>query len=400
MKHIAAVVAAILIFAGTALGNSTVFYSGETNNFGVQILDANLQPDNSRTGGDEHLHIAVVGQRRDGSGGVSLAWAASLVKVSGDTEGNYAVSVEVPAGADTTYGSVQVSVRLDDTGWGVSREWNLAPSRWMTAAQYTPPPAATVIAGAVVAQITPPPSAQTIAGAVNTTLSAAHGAGLWGQQAEGANVVNITCQTAAATPVAIPGATVQVRGPETGALVYYGTTGADGALAANLDAGDYLLYAFKTGQYTFTNPATLTVDDDPESVTLTGTAFSPSTPADPEAVMVYGWARDAHGVLKPSSTVKVTFSSAYGTYGESQVVTRTWTGTADASAYWEVPCIANSSIYPAGTSYQFEIGTFKYAGVEVPAGVANIPLETLLRGTPTPTPTPTPTRTPTPTATP
>lgn len=383
MKHIAAVVAAILIFAGTAQANSTVFYAGEVNNFGVQILNANLEPDNARSGDDENLHIAVVGQKRDGSGGVATGWTVGFAKVPDDTEGNYTVSVTVPTGEDTTYGSVQVTARLADTGWGVSREWNLAPARWMTHAQYTPPPAATVIAGAVVAQITPPPSAQTIAGAVNTTLSSAHGAGLWGQQAEGANVVNVVCMSADRTPLAIPGATVQVRGPETGALVYYGTTGADGALAANLDAGDYLLYAFKTGQYTFTNPATLTVDDDPESVTLTGTAFSPSTPADPEAVMVYGWARDAHGVLKPSSTVKVTFSSAYGTYGESQVVTRTWTGTADASAYWEVPCIANSSIYPAGTSYQFEIGTFKYAGVEVPAGVASIPLETLLRGTPT-----------------
>lgn len=377
------VAAGLLALTATAGANSTVFYAGEINNFGVQILDADLQPDNSRSGDDENLHIAVVGQKRDGSGGVATGWAADFAKVPVDTEGNYTVSVTVPAGEDATYGSVQVTVRLADTGWGVGREWNLAPARWMTAAQYTPPPAATVIAGAVVAQITPAPSAQTIAGAVNTTLSSAHGAGLWGQQAEGANVVNVVCMSADRTPLAIPGATVQVRGPETGALVYYGTTGADGALAANLDAGDYLLYAFKTGQYTFTNPATLTVDDDPESVTLTGTAFSPSTPADPEAVMVYGWARDAHGVLKPSSTVKVTFSSAYGTYGESQVVTRTWTGTADASAYWEVPCIANSSIYPAGTSYQFEIGTFKYAGVEVPAGVASIPLETLLRGTPT-----------------
>ena len=391
-----AMVCALLISVGSAAGNSTVFYSGETNNFGVQILDANLQPDNSRTGGDEHLHIAVVGQRRDGSGGVSLAWAASLVKVSGDTEGNYAVSVAVPAGADTTYGSVQVSVRLDDTGWGVSREWNLAPSRWMQAAQYTPPPAATVIAGAVVAQITPAPSAQTIAGAVNTTLSAAHGAGLWGQQAEGANVVNVACMSADRTPLAIPGATVQVRGPETGALVYYGTTGADGALAANLDAGDYLLYAFKTGQYTFTNPATLTVDEDPESVTLTGTAFSPATPLEPNTCMVYGWAYDAHGTLQPGAAVKVTFSSNYGTYGNNQIVKKTWTGTANGSAYWEVPCVPNVLIYPDGTSYTFEIGAFKYAGIVVPEA-PSVAFDQVLNP---PTPTPTPTRTPTPTATP
>ena len=293
-----------------------------------------------------------------------------------------------------------MTARLADTGWGVSREWNLAPARWMTHAQYTPPPAATVIAGAVVAQITPAPSAQTIAGAVNTTLSSAHGAGLWGQQAEGANVVNITCQTAAATPVAIPGATVQIRGPETGSLVYYGVTSADGRIAVNLDAGDYSIYAFKIGQYSFTNPTELTVDEDPETVVLTGTEFSPATPADPDICMVYGWARDAHGNLQPNAAVKVTFSSNYGTYGNNQIVKKTWTGTADASAYWEMPCIANSVIYPAGTSYQFEIGTFKYAGVEVPAGVASIPLETLLRGTPTPTATPTRTPTPTPTATP
>ena len=325
-----------------------------------------------------------------------MAWAASLVKVSGDTEGNYAVSVTVPAGADTTYGSVQVSVRLDDTGWGVSREWNLAPSRWMQAAQYTPPPSATVIAGAVVAQITPAPSAQTIAGAVNTTLSSAHGAGLWGQQAEGANVVNVTCRSSDPTPLAIPGATVQVRGPETGALVYYGTTGADGALAANLDAGDYLLYAFKTGQYTFTNPATLTVDEDPEAVTLTGTAFSPATPLEPNTCMVYGWAYDAHGTLQPGAAVKVTFSSNYGTYGNNQIVKKTWTGTANASAYWEVPCVPNSLIYPDGTSYTFEIGAFKYAGIVVPEA-PSVAFDQVLNP---PTPTPTPTRTPTPTATP
>ena len=383
MKHIAAVVAAILIFAGTAQANSTVFYAGEVNNFGVQILNANLEPDNARSGDDENLHIAVVGQKRDGSGGVATGWTVGFAKVPDDTEGNYTVSVTVPTGEDTTYGSVQVTARLADTGWGVSREWNLAPARWMTHAQYTPPPAATVIAGAVVAQITPPPSAQTIAGAVNTTLSSAHGAGLWGQQAEGANVVNITCQSADPTPVAIPGATVQIRGPETGALVYYGVTSADGKIAANLDAGDYSIYAFKIGQYTFVNPSTLTVDEDPETVALTGTAFSPSTPSEAEAVMVYGWAYDAHGTLKPGSAVKVTFSSSFGTYNSGQVVTRTWTGTADASAYWEVPCIPNSIIFPESTSYTFEIGTFKYAGVEVPAGVASIPLETLLRGTPT-----------------
>jgi len=396
MKHIAAVVAAILIFAGTALGNSTVFYAGEVNNFGIQILDANLQPDNSRSGDDEHLHIAVVGQKRDGSGGVATGWTVGFAKVPVDTEGNYTVSVTVPAGEDATYGSVQVTVRLADTGWGVSREWNLAPSRWMTAAQYTPPPAATVIAGAVVAQITPPPSAQTIAGAVNTTLSSAHGAGLWGQQAEGANVVNITCQSADPTPVAIPGATVQIRGPETGALVYYGVTSADGKIAANLDAGDYSIYAFKTGQYTFTNPATLTVDEDPEAVTLTGTAFSPATPLEPNTCMVYGWAYDAHGTLQPGAAVKVTFSSNYGTYGNNQIVKKTWTGTANGSAYWEVPCVPNVLIYPDGTSYTFEIGAFKYSGLVVPEA-PSVAFDQVLNP---PTPTPTPTRTPTPTATP
>ena len=386
MKHIAAVVAAILIFAGTAQANSTVFYAGEINNFGVQILDADLQPDNSRSGDDENLHIAVVGQKRDGSGGVATGWAADFAKVPVDTEGNYTVSVTVPAGEDATYGSVQVTVRLADTGWGVGREWNLAPARWMTAAQYTPPPAATVIAGAGAAQITPAPSAQTIAGAVNTTLSSAHGAGLWGQQAEGANVVNVACMSADRTPLAIPGATVQVRGPETGALVYYGTTGADGALAANLDAGDYLLYAFKTGQYTFTNPATLTVDDDPESVTLTGTAFSPATPLEPNTCMVYGWAYDAHGTLQPNAAVKVTFSSNYGTYGNNQIVKKTWTGTANASAYWEVPCVPNSLIYPDGTSYTFEIGAFKYAGIVVPEA-PSLAFDQVLNP-PTPSPTP------------
>ena len=394
MKHIAAVVAAILIFAGTAQANSTVFYAGEVNNFGVQILNANLEPDNARSGDDENLHIAVVGQKRDGSGGVATGWTVGFAKVPDDTEGNYTVSVTVPTGEDTTYGSVQVTARLADTGWGVSREWNLAPARWMTHAQYTPPPAATVIAGAVVAQITPAPSAQTIAGAVNTTLSSAHGAGLWGQQAEGANVVNVTCRSSDPTPLAIPGATVQVRGPETGALVYYGTTGADGALAANLDAGDYLLYAFKTGQYTFTNPATLTVDEDPETVVLTGTEFSPATPADPDICMVYGWARDAHGNLQPNAAVKVTFSSNYGTYGNNQIVKKTWTGTANASAYWEVPCVPNVLIYPDGTSYTFEIGAFKYAGIVVPEA-PSLAFDQVLNP-----PTPTPTRTPTPTATP
>jgi hypothetical protein len=196
------------------------------------------------------------------------------------------------------------------------------------------------------------------------------------------------------TPLAIPGATVQVRGPETGALVYYGTTGADGALAANLDAGDYLLYAFKTGQYTFTNPATLTVDEDPEAVTLTGTAFSPATPLEPNTCMVYGWAYDAHGTLQPGAAVKVTFSSNYGTYGNNQIVKKTWTGTANASAYWEVPCVPNVLIYPDGTSYTFEIGAFKYAGIVVPEA-PSLAFDQVLNP-----PTPTPTRTPTPTATP
>jgi hypothetical protein len=364
------------------------------NSFNLQILDANLQPDNTRTGDDEHLRLAILGQKMDGTGAVVLDWPIGLAKVPGDAEGNYAMSVTVPDGTDETYRSVAVTVRLEDTGWGIAREWELAPEQWMTAAQYTPPPAATVIAGAVVAQITPAPSAQTIAGAVNTTLSSAHGAGLWGQQAEGANVVNVTCRSSDPTPLAIPGATVQVRGPETGALVYYGTTGADGALAANLDAGTYNLYAFKTGQYTFVNPSTLTVDEDPESVTLAGTAFSPATPLEPNTCMVYGWAYDAHGTLQPNAAVKVTFSSNYGTYGNNQIVKKTWTGTANASAYWEVPCVPNVLIYPDGTSYTFEIGAFKYAGIVVPEA-PSLAFDQVLNP-----PTPTPTRTPTPTATP
>ena len=378
--------AVIAVTAATASANTNVWYAGEVNSFGVQILDQNLQPDLTRAGDDEHRRIAVVAHAKDGTGGILPGWTVALERVPDDTEGNYVVSVAVPAGMDATYSSVSVSMRLDDTGWGVKRDWVLAPGRWMQAAQYTPPPSATVIAGAVAAQITPAPSAQTIAGAVNTTLSAAHGAGLWGQQAEGANVVNITCQTAAATPVAIPGATVQVRGPETGALVYYGTTGADGALAANLDAGDYLLYAFKTGQYTFTNPATLTVDEDPEAVTLTGTAFSPATPLEPNTCKVYGWAYDAHGTLQPGAAVKVTFSSNYGTYGNNQIVKKTWTGTANASAYWEVPCVPNVLIYPDGTSYTFEIGAFKYAGIVVPEA-PSLAFDQVLNP-PTPTPTP------------
>ena len=388
--------AVIAVTAATASANTNVWYAGEVNSFGVQILDQNLQPDLTRAGDDEHRRIAVVAHAKDGTGGILPGWTVALERVPDDTEGNYVVSVAVPAGMDATYSSVSVSMRLDDTGWGVKRDWVLAPGRWMQAAQYTPPPAATVIAGAVVAQITPPPSAQTIAGAVNTTLSSAHGAGLWGQQAEGANVVNVVCMSADRTPLAIPGATVQVRGPETGALVYYGTTGADGALAANLDAGDYLLYAFKTGQYTFTNPATLTVDEDPEAVTLTGTAFSPATPLEPNTCMVYGWAYDAHGTLQPGAAVKVTFSSNYGTYGNNQIVKKTWTGTANASAYWEVPCVPNVLIYPDGTSYTFEIGAFKYAGIVVPEA-PSLAFDQVLNPQ---TPTPTPTRTPTPTATP
>ena len=390
---------AIAALAGSARADSTVFYSGETNNMGVQIRDASLRPDNERTGADEHLHISVVGQKRDGSGGVSLAWAASLEKVAGDTEGNYTVSVLVPPGADATYGSVTVTLRLDDAGWGVSREWALAPGRWMPAAQYTPPSPPTVIAGAVVAQITPPPSAQAVAGAVNTTLSSAHGAGLWGQQAVGANVVNVTCRSADPTPVAIPGATVQIRGPETGTLVYYGATGADGTLAANLDAGDYLLYAFKIGQYTFTNPIELTVDEDPETITLTGTAFSPGAPAQPNTCMVYGWARDTAGNLQPNADVIVTFSSPHGSCN-GQVVQLRKESQADAGGYWELPCIPNSLIVPTGTSYEFRVWEYVYIGVVVP-NTTSAALEDIQRGAyPTVTPTATPTRTSTPTRTP
>ncbi|MEI6632829.1 MAG: hypothetical protein WCP22_03310 [Chlamydiota bacterium] len=372
---------ALVVLAGTAGANSTVFYSGEVNNFGIQILNASLQPDNARTGDDEHLHVALVGQRRDGSGGAHLTWTTALAKVASDTEGNYAVSVTVPSGADEIYGSVTVTLRLDDTGWGVSREWNLAPARWMTAAQFTPAP-----------------SAKVVAGAVGSTLSSAHGAGPWGQAVAGSNVVNVKCQSADATPLPIVSAQVQCRDSSSGALLYYATTSVSGIATMNLDPGSYKFYAYKLGSYIFSNPQTLTVDEDPENVTVTGTIFSPSMPPAPDICVVYGWAYDAHGNLQPIATVKVTFSSNYGTYGNNQIVKKTWTGTANSSAYWEVPCVPNSLIYPDDTSYTFEIGTFKYAGIVVP-DLSSIAFDQALNPA-TPTPTPTATATPAPTATP
>jgi hypothetical protein len=210
------------------------------------------------------------------------------------------------------------------------------------------------------------------------------------------NVVNVKCQTADATPLPIAAAQVQCRDFDSGALLYQSATAGNGIATMNLDDSTYKFYAYKLGSYSFTNPQTGTVNEDPESdIVLTGTAFSPTQPTEPNTCMVWGYGYDAHGELQPNCSVRIVFSSSHGSYGNAQIIKLEKTTTADANAYWEVPCVPNNIIIPSGTSYVFEIGLWKYAGLTVP-NQSTCAFEDIINP---PTATPTPTRTPTPTPT-
>lgn len=129
--------------------------------------------------------------------------------------------------------------------------------------------------------------------AVDAALSAAHGSGTWGSGA-GYGDYTVTLEVEDGDGAAVPACPVRVLNSG-GVLVAYGLTNTTtGAVLVNLGAGDHEVHLGPLPGYALSNPYSITVVGD-TTETLTVTAISIPTPADPSLCVVYADMRNVVG---------------------------------------------------------------------------------------------------------
>ena len=108
----------------------------------------------------------------------------------------------------------------------------------------------------------------------------------------GSNTVNVTVTAGALAS----GATVSVSTTATGASIARATCDSSGVATLKLDDGTYYFHAHGVAGYTH-DPTASVVNESPEAIAVTMTAFDPAVPEEADAITVVVYARDASGVL-------------------------------------------------------------------------------------------------------
>lgn len=133
---------------------------------------------------------------------------------------------------------------------------------------------------------------QSVSGASSTSGAIVIPARWQNAQAVGAHVVTLTVEDGDGDPVGSCPVRVSNAG---GQLLGYGlTNSATGVVVFNLDSGTYAVTLGPLSDYSPANPYALTVSGD-TTETLTVTAISVPTPADPSLCVVYADMRNAAG---------------------------------------------------------------------------------------------------------
>ena len=163
------------------------------------------------------------------------------------------------------------------------------------------------------------------AAAVATDTVAEIAAGMTGT---GIRTVTLHCQTSGA--VAIGTVSIAVYDSNNTQLICTGTADANGDLVVSLDDGAYKVRATKAG-YTFAL-ASITVTAN-ATINITGSAVTISAPSAPGLCVVYGYARDAAGVVHGNATVTAyVLTRATGRFAGGYFLTdRKKTATTDAT---------------------------------------------------------------------
>ena len=145
------------------------------------------------------------------------------------------------------------------------------------------------------------------------------------------------------------------------AVMEINTSDSNGQLNYTVADGTYKLYLYKRGSYTFTVPTTITVSSGAASpATIYGTPFSPSSPAEQNTCVVYGWLYGIDEAVVSGATVDATLEDkrAYATakkYASMKLST-----TTDANGYWELELVPNSLLSPSGSKYTFSFSNDAY----------------------------------------
>lgn len=149
-----------------------------------------------------------------------------------------------------------------------------------------------------------------------------------GMTGTGIRTVTLHCQTSGA--VAIGTVSIAVYDSNNTQLICTGTADANGDLVVSLDDGAYKVRATKAG-YTFAL-ASITVTAN-ATITVTGAAVTISAPSAPGMCVMFGYARDAAGVVHGNATVTAyVLTRAAGRFAGGYFLTdRKKTATTDAT---------------------------------------------------------------------
>jgi hypothetical protein len=166
----------------------------------------------------------------------------------------------------------------------------------------------------------------------------------------------------------IPSVDIQVYNSGSTVKLVAGTTDVNGKLVLHLDDGSYKVYSRKLGQYTFVNPATLTVSGT-TALTIQGSEFSPSAPATDDLCVVYGWefSPDRVGISVPVEASVV--ATNYFLKTNPHIVKGPLKTTSDENydGYWELSLSRSADF--AGTTtvqYQFKINKVDMGTYTIP----------------------------------
>jgi len=183
----------------------------------------------------------------------------------------------------------------------------------------------------------------------------------------GAHIVTLTVLDTD-TSLPIPSVDISVYNSGSTVKLVSGTTNASGQLVLHLDDGTYKVYSRKVGQYTFTNPATLTVSGT-TALTIQGEEFSPSAPATEDLCVVYGWelGPDRVGVSVPVEASVVATNYFLKTNPHIVKGPLKTTSDEDYDGYWELSLSRSADF--AGTTtvqYQFKINKVDMGTYTIP----------------------------------
>lgn len=325
-------IVSLLSLFSVAYADTKIFYDNQVNAYSISIFDAGLNPDNSRTDAEASLVKTLIGIKTDGTSEI-LSWDMVLTKVSGDTNGNYTVSVGVPASASDTYKSVFCGIRLTDTGYNITRNWEIID--WAD---------------------TCPSVAE-----IDAQLISSHGSGYWTTAtASGSNTVIFTV-TDSDTSLAIPSCSIEAWNSGRTVVLDRKDTDTNGIAYFYLDNGTYDFIFRKMPNYVSSEIDNQLVDSNPEAIAKSLTPFAPTAPTDPDLCTVYGWVYNATGSAISGIKIKAQLNDANIFDVPGHLVSRIYvTTTTDSSGYFELPLIKSTSLVPSGSEYNINIKAAGY----------------------------------------